>query len=1074
MISPTVTFLLARRPLVLFILLCFLGAGYATFRRLNIEAYPDPSPPIIELIAQPSGQSAEEVERLFTIPIEVQMAGMPGLQYCRSQSLVGLSDIKLQFSYDTPYRSALQEVINRLSLLPPLPNGVVPQISPESAVGEIFRYQLAGPPGFSLTELKSLQDWVLTRRFKTVPGVLDVVGWGGTTKEYHVEVDLAKLAGYHLALPTVLNAISSSNLNVSGRTLALGQQEVDVIGVGLIRTVDDIRDIVLASYNGTPVLVKDIAAVSIGFAPRLGIAGRDKEDDIVQGVVLMRQGEKTREVIAGVRTELERINASGILPPGVQLKTIYDRNSLISVTTHTVVHNLLLGVALVFLIQWLFLGDLRSALVVSATIPFALFFSATVMYLSGESANLLSVGSVDFGIIVDATVVVVENIFRYLAEAQRRQGSLQGRTTGIVVAMGEISASVCFSTAIIVAAFLPLFTMSGVEGRIFSPMAKTYGYALFGALASTFLVAPVLSSYLLPTTFAEHDPLLLRLLRPLYAAVLRGVLRQRALTLGAATALCALCCWVLPRLGAEFLPKLEEGNLWIRAALPATINLEAGQPIIRRMRTMIAAHPEVLTVVSQHGRPDDGSDPSGSYNGEFFAPLKPFEEWQPGRTKARLIAELSQELTREFPGVTLNFSQYIEDNVEEALSGVKGENSIKIFGKDLAVLERKADQIQAVMTQVPGVEDVGVFHELGRPTLTIAVDRQRCARHGLAPADVNTVVQAALAGTASTSVFEGEQLYNLVVRAEERYRSEVQTIGTIPVVSPSGAYVPLSELCDIRMQDGASYVYRENYERFLPIKFSVKGRDLGTTIAELQHRLAAAIPPETGYHLEWSGEYGELLEAVDRLEFIIPVSFLLILVLLYSAFNSLRDSMIVLVGIPLTAVGGILALWFTGTIFSVSAAVGFISLLGVAVMAGTIILSPYNEMVDAGSTPREALLTVCDMRMRPVLMMCLSACIGLLPAAESTAIGSETQRPLAVVIVGGMFLAPFLILLVMPVVISLVGHRGRPRPAREAAADGPSDAPPPPTPGLTPAPTPEPTLAPAPAADPAPATTRTP
>ena len=1062
MITSIVTFLMKRRPLVLFMVLCFLGTGYMTFRRLNIEAYPDPSPPIIELIAQPSGQSAEEVERLFTIPIEVQMAGMPGLLFCRSQSLVGLSDIRLQFSYETPYKSALQEVINRLSLLAPLPSGVVPQISPESAVGEIFRYQLSGPPGYSLTELKSLQDWVLTRRFKTVPGVLDVVGWGGTTKEYHAEVSLAKLAAYHLSLPTVLNAIGNSNLNVSGRTIEMGQQEVDVIGVGLIKTVEDIKDIVLATYNGTPVYVKDVAEVSIGFAPRLGIAGRDQENDIVQGVVLMRQYEKTREVIQGVKAELEKINSTGILPPGVKLKTIYDRNSLISVTTHTVVHNLLVGVLLVFLIQWIFLGDLRSAIVVSATIPFALFFSAMVMYLSGESANLLSVGSVDFGIIVDATVVVVENIFRYLCDAQKRPGGLRGRYTGIVVAMKEISTSVCFSTAIIVAAFLPLFTMSGVEGRIFSPMAKTYGYALVGALLATFVVAPVLSAYLLPKTFAEHDPIVLRLLKPIYAAVLAQALRLRLVTLGAAAVLIGICAWILPNLGAEFLPKLEEGNLWIRADMPPTINLAAGQPLVQRMRAIILGHPEVLTVVSQHGRPDDGSDPSGSFNAEFFAPLKPFDEWPKGYTKAMLVADLGKEMDAEFPGVTMNFSQYIEDNVEEALSGVKGENSIKIFGKDLAVLEKKADAIATVMAKVPGVEDVGIFHELGRPTLKITVDRHRCARYGLAPGDVNAVVQAAVAGNPITSVFEGEQLYNLVVRATPEYRDDIARISAIPVVSPSGAYVPLSELCEIRMEDGASYVYRENYERYLPIKFSVKGRDLGTTISELQTRLKETVSLDTGYHLEWSGEYGELIEAIDRLEIIIPISFLLIVVLLYAAFNSLRDSLIVLVGIPLTAVGGIIALWLTGTVFSVSAAVGFISLLGVAVMAGTIILSPYNAMVDEGMLPVQAVQEVAVMRMRPVLMMCLSACIGLLPAAMSTAIGSETQRPLAVVIVGGMFLAPFLILLVMPVVISLIGHRGRmsgPSESGEWIEEGDEEEP-------GPAPLPHPS-APAPAPSPA-------
>ncbi|HWX39515.1 MAG TPA: CusA/CzcA family heavy metal efflux RND transporter [Blastocatellia bacterium] len=1021
-------FSLTRRSMVVAVMALFLAGGLVAFHRLNIEAYPDPSPPMMEIITQSQGQSAEEIERYITVPVEIAMAGMPGLQHVRSISLYGLSLVRVQFSYDTDYYFALQQVLNRLGNLT-LPNNAQPSISPESALGEIFRYQLSGPDGFSLTDLKTLQDWVLERRFRTIPGVIDVVGWGGLTKEYHVDVDLNKLIAYHITLPQVLAAISNGNVNVGGRTLDIGEQSANIRGIGLIRSLDDIKNIVLTQSGGTPVFVKDVAEAEVGHTQRLGIAGRDGDADVVEGIVLMRRGEKTLEVIQRIEAEVETMNRSGVLPAGVQIKPYYDRRELISVTTGTVLHNLMFGVVLLFFIQYIFLGSLRSAIIVSASIPFALFFAIVIMYLRGDSANLLSVGAIDFGIIVDATVIMVESIFRHLGESRRSSahstadGMRNSKTRRILAGASEVSKSIFFSTAIIIAAFIPLFTMQGVEGQIFAPMAKTYGYAMIGALIATFTVAPALSSFLLPDNASEKEPFVLRKIRPVYLSVLRRALDHRFVTATLALAVLGITIALAPRLGTEFLPKLEEGNLWIRATLPPTISLDAGEPYVARMRDVLRNFPEVITVISQHGRPDDGTDPTGFFNCEFFAPLKPSDQWPRGLTKIKLIEQMKAELERQFVGVDFNFSQNIEDNVEEAVSGVKGENSVKLFGSDLQTLEDIADKIKSEISGVRGIDDVGVFTELGQPNLLIEVDRLRAGRYGLAAADVNAVVQAAIGGQAATEVFEGERHFPLVARLLPEYRKNVDSIKAIPVSTSSGALVPLRELCEINLRSGASYIYRENNQRFLPIKFSVRGRDLGSAVNEAQSRVERNVKLPVGYHAEWSGEFGELNEAEARLAYIVPLSILLIVILLYSTFNSLRDSMLVMVSIPFGLIGGVLALLITGTNFSVSAAVGFISLFGVAVMAGIILLSYYNQLRHEGFPRNEALIRAAEVRLRPVLMMCMSACIGLLPAAISTGIGSETQRPLATVIVGGMLLAPILILLIVPVLISFLPVR---------------------------------------------------
>jgi len=1009
-------------------LIFFLAGGIVAYRRLNIEAYPDPSPPQMEIITQVAGQSAEEIERYITIPIEIAMAGMPGLEHVRSISLYGLSDIKVQFSYSSDYYFAQQQVLNRLNTLQ-LPNNAQPLLSPESAVGEVYRYQLVGTPGYSLSDLKTLQDWVLERRFRTIPGVIDVVGWGGLTKEYHVDVDLNKLQAYRLTLPQVLSSISSSNVNVGARTLDIGQQSANVRGIGLIRSLDDINNIVLTQSNGTPVLLKDLAHADIGSQQRLGVVGRDEDSDIVEGIVLMRRGEKTMEVIQRIEAEVDKMNRAGVLPAGVQIRPYYNRRDLIGITTHTVLHNVIFGIVLLFFIQYVFLGDLRSAIIVSVTIPVALFFSAIIIVMRGDSANLLSVGAIDFGIIVDSTVILVENIFRHLREpgpavlSRDRQPAPDSKLRKILAAASEVDRAIFFSAAIIIAAFIPLFTMQGVEGQIFAPMAKTYGYAIMGALLATFTISPALSAILLPETPVERETFLVRKVKSAYQFLLEKALKYRFITAGAAVVLFIVTASMVPRLGTEFLPKLEEGNLWIRATLPPTIGLDPGEPYVAKIRQTLNRFPEVTTVISQHGRPDDGTDPTGFFNAEFFAPLKPVDQWPRGVTKAKLIDQMKTDLNKEFIGVDFNFSQNIEDNVEEAVSGVKGENSVKLYGPDLEVLEKNADLIKTQLESVRGIEDVGVFAELGQPNLLIEVDRQRSARYGLAPADVNSIVQAAIGGQSVTDIFEGERHFPLVVRLLPEYRQDVRAIRNILVPAPGGAQVPLGELADIKLRSGASYIYREGNERYIPIKFSVRGRDLGGAIAEAQSRIAGSVRLPAGYRADWSGEFGDLKEAEARLMYIVPISILLIVILLYGAFNSLRDCFLVLITIPFAVLGGVLALLVTRLNFSVSAAVGFISLFGVAVMEGVILISYYNQRRHHGYTRDDALRQAAEVRMRPVLMTCLSACIGLLPAAISTGIGSETQRPLATVIVGGMLLAPILILLLVPVLLSFLPAR---------------------------------------------------
>ena len=1071
--TAIVEFCLSRRAMVLALVASFLVAcGYA-FTLLNIEAYPNPAPPIFEIVTQSRGQSPEEIERYITIPIELAIAGTPGLQYVRSTSLYGLSFVRAQFTYETDFQFGYQQILNNLNNVA-LPAGIQPQVAPNLPTGEILRYQLAGPPGMSSTDLRTLQDWVVTRRLKTVAGVRDVVSWGGPTKEYHAEIDLNRLPAYNVTLPQVIAAISNSNINVGGRTLQIGQQSANVRGIGLIYSVDDIRNIVLSQSNGTPVLVGDVAKVSIGNAPRLGRAGRDDEDDVVTGIVLLRRGEKTMDVIKRVEAEVEKINTTNLLPAGVRMKTYYDRADLVNITISTVVHNLVFGVSLIFVILWLFLGNLRSAIIVACTIPVALGFATMILVIRGESVNLLSVGAIDLGIIVDSTVIMVENIYSRLSghhDATESDEPLQlgpvarllpPKLQTIFVAATQVNGAIFFSVLITIAAFIPLFTMQGVEGQIFGPMSKTYAFALCGALLATFIVTPVVSSFLLPETVQETETFIVRAIRNLYEPVLHLAMRLRWLTIAAAVAFLLFTGGAARQLGSEFLPKLEEGNLWIRATLPPTISLEAGETTVARIRTILKRFPEVVTVISQHGRPDDGSDPAGFNNGEFFASLKPMDEWRKGLTKEDLVKSIQAKLSAEIVGVDLNFSQNIQDNVEEAVSGVKGENSVKLFGSDLKVLDDKAHEIEAQLKGVRGIEDLAVFKELGQPNVVINIDRALAARYGFAAGDVNAVVQAAIGGQTATTVYEGERQFGLTVRLLPEYRNNLDAIRKIQVsaappngaggatssstgnpvlagpsasptsltsstVAPGGgtgqqnqAYVPLSDVAKISYEVGASYIYRENFERYIPLKFSVRGRDLGSTVGEAQQKIKSGTALPTGYRTDWAGEFGSLQEAQRRLAFIVPVSIGLILMLLYGLFNSFPLSLLAISAIPFAMCGGILALYVTGLAFSISAAVGFISLFGVSVMDSIMLLTFYTGLRERGYERNDALEAAAKARLPQILTTSLCACIGLLPAAMSTAIGSQVQAPLATVVVGGMLISPFLTLLFVPVIGTVV------------------------------------------------------
>jgi len=1028
MIEKLVSYSLKSPFVVLLVTSLLVAAGLLSFRALDIEAYPNPVPPLVEVITQPDGWSGDEVERYITVPLEIGLSGMPGLDHVRSQSLFGLSDVKCYFKWGIDYKDARQEVINRLQFIQ-LPNNNQAQLSPWNAIGEVYRYTIEGS-GYSLTDLKTQEDWTLERQFKQVPGVIDVTSFGGMTKQYHVEIDPYALKGHKVSLTQLISAIQASNANVGGQRVFIGEQSYDVRGVGLLRNVHDVENVVVAEQNGTPIRVHEVGDVALGYAPRLGMVGKDDDNDVVQGIVLMRYGGETPSTLEGIHAMVKQIDDEHRLPPGMHIKVYYDRGDLVKVTTHTVLENLLFGMSLVVVVLLLFLGHVRAAIVTAVNIPLALLVAFCGLVASGTSANLISLGAVDFGIVVDSTVIMMENVFRHLGSHGR--GSMVDR---VLVAAKEVGRPMAFSTLIISTAFIPLFTMTGVSGVIFAPMARTYALAIGGAILLALTLTPVLASKAIKAEAEEKENAIMRVLHRAYAPFFDAALKHPRTSLLFGLVPIVLCVVLFPALGREFMPKLEEGNFWIRATVPVSINLDESAKYVGRMRNIIRGcpkdatscdaltrkHPEVLTVVSQVGRPDDGTDVTGFYNIEFFAPLKPFDEWPRGVTKASLTDDLSKELQAAFPGVVFSFSQYINDNVEEALSGVKGENSVKIFGPDLDVDEKLADDIVDVMSQVRGVEDLGVIRSLGQPSIRITPIRAACARYGLNTNDVESVIQAAIGGQAITQVYEGEKRFDLTVRWKEPYRASLEAMREIVVSTPDGSQIPLGQLADIDIKNGATTIYREDVHRYIPIKFSVRNRDLAGTIAEAQQQIAAKAHLPYGVHLVWSGEINELKEAEGRLVIIVPLTILAIALLAYTAVKGWADTLIVLSNIPVACTGGVLALLVSRVNFSVSAAMGFISIFGIAIQDAILVVTYFQRLRETeGRSIIEAAREAAEKRFRPVLMTTLVATLGLLPAAISNGIGAQTQKPLAIVVIGGSLMLAILTRILQPPMLVLV------------------------------------------------------
>jgi cobalt-zinc-cadmium resistance protein CzcA len=996
--------LLRYRVLVVIALLALLAAGGFAFVNLDIEAYPDPSPPLVEIITQNPAWSAEEMEQQVTVPLETTLNGTPRLDYIRSISIFGLSDVKLYFDFDSDYFHDRQEVLNRLQTVT-LPQNLQPQLSPWSPIGEIYRYQIESSR-HTLNEVKAAQDWLVRRELKQVPGVIDITTFGGTTRQYQVELDQPKLLQYNIQVPQVLSAVAASNANAGGNYLTVGSQNVNLRGLGLLRNVEDIRNVVVASHAGVPVLLRDLGAVHEGFQQRLGKVGKDQQSDVVEGIVLLNRGAESLPALGALRKKIGLLNTS-LLPPGMKIKTIYDRTDLINITTETVRHVIFAGLFLVTLLLLVMLGDWRLTLIAALTIPLAVLFAFGLMVLTGRSANLISIGAIDFGILVDASIVVLEGIYRDMTNR------LVGESIPELIANATALSArpVLFATAIILVAFIPLFTMRGVPGKIFAPMSITYCFALTGALIFALCFAPVLSSY-----GAQHisgqETRISHMLRNAYDRCLAFILRRPKVIWTAAALLLVAAMVAFQFVGGEFMPPLEEGNLWVRATLPQDIAFEASTSLADQFRNELRTFPEVTQIVSQNGRPDDGTDVSTFNNIEMFVTLKPADNWPGKISKEELINQMQKKLEK-YPGVSFNFSQNIQDNVEEAMSGVKGENSLKLFGDDFNVLTQKAEEIAGVMSKTQGVEDIGVFKVNGQPNLIVSIDRTKAARYGIMPGDVNAVVQTAIGGTPVTQVIEGDRRFDLTVRFKPEFRQSPEAIRALLLPTPDGNRVPLGQVADVSFQEGAFMIYRENDKRYIPVKFSVRGRDLATTMQDLQNKIKDTVKLPAGYSYEWAGEFDSLRKEQRRLSLVIPASLAVILVLLFVQFHSWRDALIVMALLPFAATGGIWTLLIAGTPFSISAAVGFTSLIGVATLGAVVFLTGVRRAQrEAG--PVKGLVAGSLEQMRPVVMACMAAGLGLIPAALSNRIGAQAQQPLARVVVGGMVTTLAAILFLMP------------------------------------------------------------
>ncbi|MBS1822101.1 MAG: efflux RND transporter permease subunit [Acidobacteria bacterium] len=1001
-----------NRAIVLIVFAVMMAAGAFALSRLDIEAYPDPSPPLVEVITQNPSWSAEEMEQQVTVPVETTLNGTPHLDQVRSISIFGLSDVKLYFSFGSDYFRDRQEVLNRLQTLQ-LPNNLQPQLSPWSPIGEIYRYQLTGP-GYTLNELKATQDWLVRRELKQVPGIIDITTFGGTTRQYQVEADPNKLIAFGVTLPQVITAIQNSNANAGGNYLQMGNQNVNVRAIGLVRGTEDIASIVVAQKNGAPIKVGDIGTVKEGFQPRLGQVGRDKQNDIVLGIVLLQKEEQSLPALKGLKEKIAALNSGTLLPPGMKISTIYDRSTLIANTTHTVWEIVAMGLFLVTFVLLSTLGDIRITCIAAVTIPFSILFAFGMMVVTGHSANLISIGAIDFGILAHASIIVTESIFRKFS---RRVPGEETRDL-IVEGATEAARPVLFSTASILVSFIPLFTMQGVAGQIFAPMSVTYGFALGGALMFALIFSPVLAYVTAPTEVKIGGSRNTRFgiwLRERYSQIFEGMMRRSRMvwTLAGLGVLCGVLCFIF--VGGEFMPPLEEGNLWIRVTLPQDISFDTAADLANQFRALVAESPEVTQTTSQMGRPDDGTDVTTFNNVELSVRLSPASKWRPGLTKPALIDEIGKRLSR-YPGVELNFSQNIQDNVEEAMSGVKGENSLKLFGDDFDTLENYAQKIEGVMKSVRGVTDIGIFQVGGQPSLIIHINRAAAARYGVMPGDINAAIQAAVGGAAVSQVIEGDRRFDLTVRYPLTSRGNMDEIRRILIPAADGSNVPLGQLADVSMRNGSFMIYREGGRRYIPVKFSVRGRDLASTIKELQGKLSDQVKLPSGYNYTWAGEFDSLRKEQRRLLVIVPISITIITLLLYMQFGSWHDALLIIAILPLCAVGGMASLFISHTPFSISAAVGFTSLLGIATLGSVVFVTGVRRAQRENPTP-EGLHHGCVDEMLPVIMACFAAGLGLLPAAVSHGIGAQAQQPLARVVVGGMVTTVLSILFVLPLML---------------------------------------------------------
>lgn len=1004
---------LRRRLLILGLCLGLLVLGYISFTKLPIEPYPNISPLNVQVITQWPGRGTNEVERQITVPVETALANLPSLKTFRSVSLFGLSVVTLQFEDGTNSFVARQNVQLQLDSAN-LPEGVQSELSPDAdALGEVLRYRVHSASDDDVMLLKSLQDWDIYRQLKTVPGIADINGFGGPTKQYQVLPDIRKLQSYNISLTQLVDALSSANANAGGGNLRAGEQQYVVRGIGLIKTLQDVRNIVITVRNGLPIRVGDVAEVAFGHAPRLGVVQYNQDPDAVEGIVLMRRGGNASEMLERVHNKVDAINQGGILPQGITLEAFYDRQELLDLTMGTLHHTLLFGMVLVLAVLFVFLGSLRAALAVALVIPLALSVSFAGMVLA-IPANLISLGAIDFGLIVDAAVIVIENIMRRM-----ENGTSNLRQT-IVAAAAEVQRPMIFSTMIIIMAYAPLFIMGGVEGKIFHPMAYTMGLALLASMVLSLTFIPSAASLLFKAEAVQHRPGLIGKLIKVYRPVLAALLRRPALVALAALLAFALALFGASRLGTSFLPTLEENNLWVRISLPNTVDLHYSADFASSVRAYLTAQQEVKTVVAQIGRPDDGTDATGVFNVEFGIYLKKPELWPAGVTRDDLVKRVEAYLGN-IPGIEYNFSQYIQDNVAEALSGVKGENSVKIFGDDLEVLHAKALEVQGLLRSIPGMTDVGIFRELGQPTLNIRVDRVASARFGLNVADVQNLVVNAIGGNPLSQVLEGERAFDLALRFPEGQRNRLELIQRLLLDTPDGQRIPLSMVAQVELSDGPFFIYRESGRRYIAVRFGVRDRDLGSAAAEAQALVNERVELPRGYRTQWDGQFNQMQEAHKKLAIIVPLTLLAIFIMLYSAFGSAKDASLVLLNVPFATIGGIAALYLAGEELSISAGIGFLSLFGIAIQDGVILISYIKTLYNQGRHDvEEAILEGAAMRLRPVLMTAMLAGLGLLPAALSHAIGSQAQRPLALVIVGGMVTTTLLTLLVLPVVFGWI------------------------------------------------------